>query len=228
MPGQTTITTTMTAASSYDLVTLEDVHLELNIPDDNTSDDAWLTKQITRSSRAVQNWCNRKFVQETLQDVVYPRQDNFPFQVPNGTDRLQLSSWPVASVDSVVLDYGDPSNLQTLTLGTDYVLDANCGQLTKLFPITTFPILWPATPTTVQFTAGYDGTDTPIPDDVQLAVLKLITAAFQARGRDPYLKATEQPGGLGRVEYWIPNQQTGDFTPDIAELLNMYRAPLAF
>jgi hypothetical protein len=222
MPAQNSITTTLTAAASYDLVLLADVQLELNISNEDSSQDAWLAKQITRSSRAVQSYCKRKFVVESLQDVINLRMDNFPWQLPNGVDTLQLSAWPVGEVTSVVVNLG-PSNFQTLTAGIDYELDAAAGQLTRLFSITTFPIQWVAAPTTVQFSAGFS----EIPDDVQLATLKLITSAFQARGRDPYTKRINQAGGIGEIEYWVPSQKEGDFTPDISELLDNYRVPSA-
>ena len=50
-----------------------------------------------RSRRRFRRIRNRVFAQETVEDIIYPARDAYPFQVPGGIPRLQLSRWPVAT-----------------------------------------------------------------------------------------------------------------------------------
>jgi len=74
-----------------DLVSLADVKLELGIT--ATTDDAWLLKIITRSSKAVESWCNRRFALSTVQDI-FLRSD---YADHSHNSELLLSGWPFAS-----------------------------------------------------------------------------------------------------------------------------------
>jgi hypothetical protein len=203
----------------YDLTTLEVVKDELLIQESNTSYDVWIARQIQRQSAAVQNYCDRVFASEGLQDQIWLQSDAYPYQVPGQVAPLQLSRWPVSGVTSVTVNQGNQI-IQTLTLGTDFALDMDQGQLTRLNVWTGFPTYWDSCPTTVQFQGGFE----IIPADVEEAVLRLIAGAYQARTRDPLLKEEEQPG-LGRKVYWIPNARESQFDPEVAEMLDKYRVP---
>jgi hypothetical protein len=68
-----------------------------------------------------------------------------------------------------------------------------------------------------------------VPDDLIDATLRLITARFKARGRDPALVQRETQG-VGSERFWFGNApgQTGPFPPDIEGLLNdNYKVPVA-
>lgn len=65
-----------------------------------------------------------------------------------------------------------------------------------------------------------------VPDDLVGITLRLITARYKAKDRDPALIQQDQPG-LGTMRYWfggVPGQE-GQFPPDIAAALRDYREP---
>jgi hypothetical protein len=222
------ISTVLTAASSYDLTTLENIKDDLAIPNTDTSSDATLARFITEQSALVAQYCNRVFPIESVQDVIYPDRDPYPYQVTGMLSELQLSRWPIVAVASVT-DTVAVNMSNTLVAGTDFVIDAAHGWLTKIDPNTGYPTCWSADQYTIQYTAGYfeAGSGSP-PPDLEMAVLRLVTARFKARGRDPFLRGQGEPG-VGQEQYWIgalPGQ-TGPFPPDIAAVLEKYRVPLA-
>lgn len=222
------VTTVVTPASSYDLTTLANIKDDLAIPSTDTSSDATLARFITEQSALVAQYCNRVFPIETIQDVIYPDRDPYPYQVTGMLSELQLSRWPIVAVTSVT-DTVAVGVANTLVSGTDYQIDAARGWLTKIDPNTGYPTGWSPDQYTIEYTAGYfeAGSGNP-PPDLEMAVLRLVTARFKARGRDPFLRSQGEPG-VGNEQYWIgalPGQ-TGPFPPDIAAVLEKYRVPLA-
>jgi hypothetical protein len=222
------VSTVLTAASSYDLTTLDNIKDDLAIPNTDTSSDATLARYITEQSMMVAQYCNRVFPIEAVQDVIYPDRDPYPYQVTGMLPELQLSRWPLVAI-TLVTDTVAVNVANTLTEGTDFVVDEARGWLTKIDPNTGYPTGWSPDQYTVQYTAGYfeGGSGTP-PADLEMAVLRMVTARFKARGRDPYLRSQGEPG-VGNEQYWIgalPGQ-TGPFPPDIAAVLEKYRVPLA-
>jgi hypothetical protein len=222
------VSSVLTAASSYDLTTLANIKDDLAIPATDTSSDTTLARFITEQSALVAQYCNRVFTIETVQDVIMPDRDPYPYQVTGMMSELQLSRWPVVSVTSVT-DQVFVGVDNTLDEGGDFIVDLERGWLTKLDPNTGYPTGWSPDQYTIQYTAGYftPGTTNP-PADLEMAVLRLVTARFKARGRDPFLRSQGEPG-VGQEQYWIgalPGQ-TGPFPPDIASVLEKYRVPLA-
>jgi hypothetical protein len=220
--GVRVVTTLIIPAPSYDLVDLATVHDELSIKTSDISKDAFLSRAITQISTAMAGHCNRVFPQETLQDAIYPARDAYPYQLPGGIRRLQLSRWPIVSVSSVTKTEF-PGDIYILAEGTDFLIEAEVGQLTRLAQYTGYPADWYPVVTTVIYTAGY----AIIPDDLQDAALRLITTRFFNRGRDPTMKSQTQPG-LGDQTYWvgsIPGVR-GAFPEDIMAMLDRYRVPV--
>lgn len=233
--GMKRITTLVTPAATYDLVTLEVTKTELEIPDSDETKDAWLAGVIKQVSGAIQRYCNRSprdvnegtFPVEIVQDLFFPERDAYPYQVPGGTDPLQLSRWPIdtpegksSGVQSVIVT--DPPGTNTpLVEGTDYIVNPGFGQLIRLDQFTAYPTMWVPIVTTVIYSGGY----AEIPDDLQQAALRWITMRFGDRGRNPNLRAKEQPN-LGREEFWVGGPPTsGGIPKEIAELLDSYRVP---
>jgi hypothetical protein len=222
------ISTVLTAASSYDLTTLENIKDDLAIPGTDVSSDATLARFITEQSALVAQYCNRVFPVETVQDVIYPNRDPYPYQVTGILSELQLSRWPIVAVTSVT-DTVAVGIVNTLVAGTDFVVDEPHGWLTKIDPNTGYPTGWSPDQYTVQYQAGYFEAGSGIPPaDLEMAVLRLVTARFKARGRDPFLKSQGEPN-IGTEQYWVGAMpgQTGAFPPDIAAALEKYRVPLA-
>lgn len=238
--GLKRITTLLTPAATYDLVTLEQVKVELRIADTDTGNDAWLAGVITQISGACARYCNRSaqdiseasFPVETVQDLFYPERDAYPYQVPGGTDQLQLSRWPlpmltnqqgqaVSPVQSVVIT-DPPGSNTTLVEGTDFLVDAAAGHLVRLDQWTQYPTLWLAIKTVVVYQGGFAS----IPTDVQEAVLRWITQRWGDRGREPGLRTLSEPG-IGEKTYWVGGpQMSGGVPAEITAVLDQYRAPV--
>ncbi len=103
----TTISTTLAMAASTLLTDLPTVKNELRIDPANTGDDVFLTRTLAEVSDDVARYCNRVFPQETVQDLVFPARDAYPWQIPGGLERLRLSRWP-ASTAAVTLPLAAP------------------------------------------------------------------------------------------------------------------------
>ena len=216
----TVISTITSAAASYNLVDLALVKAELGIKVSDTTNDLVLNQKIAMASTAIANYCNRVFVQEQVQDLIYPDQDTEILWSLGSFQPLSLSRFPVVSVESVTIaPDANPTDNLTFVQGTDFVLNQKAGQLIRISKCTGFPQLWQSYPITVLFTAGY----TDIPGDIQQAALEMITGFFNRRGRDPNVKRTNQMAGVGEVEYWIPNNPQGAFTPSMTDFLDNYR-----
>lgn len=206
------IITTVVAAGSADLVTLATVKEELDIASADTSKDSTLTRYLRSASRAALQYCNRRtFATETLKDEIRP--EIVPHSVLSGLfDVLQLSMWPVQTIASLTED-GTP-----LTGGTDYLLDLATGQLTRLDAAGSRTV-WNAKPKIVQYDAGYDA----VPDDVADAVIRMVTARYAAKGRDPTVRSEDIPG-VRSIQRWIATgSDAGNMPPEITDMLDNYR-----
>jgi hypothetical protein len=93
--GVKTVTTVLLAPDSYDLTDLPTVKDELNIDPSDSSIDNFLTRAIAECSSQIHKYCNRTFPLETVQDLIFPDRDAYPYQIPGGVGELQLSRWPL-------------------------------------------------------------------------------------------------------------------------------------
>jgi hypothetical protein len=222
--GAQVISSVVEAAASYNLTDLPTVKTELGINPSDTKNDAYLTLKIAQVSQAISTYCNRVFVQETVQDIIYPDRDIEPFWSLGNFQPLQLSRFPVASVTSVIIQVdANPADNVTLVQGTDFILNGPLGQVIRLSSLSGFPRKWKSLPITVQFVSGY----ATVPGDLVLATLSMVTAYFQQKGINPLTKRTNQPGGLGEIEYWVPNNPAGAFPPSVTDLIDKYRVPVS-
>jgi hypothetical protein len=205
------ILTVTTAASTYDLTSLANVKAELGIA--NGTNETVLKRYISGASSAVAQYCNRVFVSETLSENFIPsRRDRF---VRGGVEPLQLARFPVTAITSVTEDG------TTLTMD-DYLADNTFGQLTRIND-DGFPRNWLNAPIVVEYSAGF----ATIPSDVEDAVIRMVTARYLAKGRDRSLKQESIPGVIER-QWWIATGiEAGNMTPDIADILDNYRLPVA-
>lgn len=86
-------------AGAFDLITLADIKLELQITD--KANDAWLAKAISQASTAINNFCNRTFRTQTYSETIWPDRDLWPRQLSGTFAPLQLSRWPIVSPPSL-------------------------------------------------------------------------------------------------------------------------------
>lgn len=206
-----TLTSVVTPALSLDLVDLDTVKDELGITD--TTQDDFLARAISQVSRAMASYCNRVLVKEQVTDTIYSRL---------GRDQLVLSRFPVIDVTAATVADGTGGQT-TLIEDTDFAVDKERGWLIRLGS-SGVPTSWYSSPTTVTYEAGYE----TIPDDLQQAATRMVTARFHGKGRDPTLRSRSQPG-LGDETYWIgaiPGT-TGPFPDDVLAILDSYRVPVA-
>lgn len=213
------ITTVQTPAETYDLTTLDVIKGLLNI--NGTSQDAYLQSLISAASVAAAQYCNRVFPAETVLDEVWPAVDAYPYQVPGGVAPLQLSRWPLGTINSVVIST-DPASIPTvLTAGTDFRSDAVRGQLIRL-DFSGYPCGWAPS----YIGANYVGGFAAIPADVADAVCRMVRSRYYANMRDPMLRS-ENIEGVYEAQYWISMAgNAGNLTPDIQDLLDNYRTPV--
>lgn len=214
--GQQVITTVLTPAASYALVSLSDVKDDWAIT--GTDSDTFLTRSIARASAAAAQFCNRVFPSETVKDDFTVDRDPYPYQVPGGVAPLQLTRWPVSSVTSVVEGVG--SQEQTLDPATDYRLDAVTGQMLRIGKDGN-PMFWPATRVVVTYVGGFS----TIPQDLQDAVSRMVWVRYAERGRDPFVESVRVEG-VETIKYIVPGAD-GNLSPDIADILENYRVPVA-
>lgn len=209
--GIKVITTVITAATSYDLTTLDAVKDELGISDGSKNDT--LKRYITSASAAASQYCNRRFQIEGVKDEFWPERDAYPYQIPGGVDVLQLSRWPVVTPITSVVE-----NSITLVEGTDFRVEYVSGTLIRLDQ-NQYPRKWIAWPVVAQFSGGFS----PIPSDVDDAIVRMVTRRYSAKGRDPNLKQESVPGILER-QWWIATgTESGNLSPDISDVLDNYR-----
>lgn len=210
---QETISTVTTAATSYDLTTLDVVRDELGITDN--AKNATLQRYITAASLMAAQYCNRVFPAETITDKVLRRRDSWPRLLPTGAQVLQLERWPLVSVTSVTEDG------TVLVAGTDFTPVGAPGQLIRL-DSNGNARSWCVFPLTVVYVAGYD----PIPSDVEDAVIRMVTRRYLSKGRDPNLKQQNIPGVLEQSWWIATGSESGNMSPDISDILNNYRVPV--
>lgn len=229
-PAATVITTVVTPAASRDLTVSAVVADDWGVTDATVmGDGGFLDRTVTRCSRAAENFCNRIFAYETVQDDISLPHDGFPRTTSRRTFTLQLSRWPVAALTSVAVDGDD------LVAGTDFLLDAETGQLTRLDTYGN-PKDWTGIQTVVVYSAGYwtpaqqaesgaapTGVD-DLPDDIVDAVGRMVYTRYAERQRDPLIKS-EQIDGVGRTDYLIPSSG-GNLSPDVEDILRAYRVPV--
>jgi hypothetical protein len=214
MNGPVTITTVLEAAESYDLATLDDVKGDLGIT--TTTDDAYLQRRIAEMSQVARQYMNRT-LQVTVRDQFWLQRDPYPWQVPGGAMPLQLSRWPVIAVTLLTEDGIE------LIEGTDFVVDAEAGQLTRMLAADPYPSRWRTLPITVEYSAGFE----PIPPDVSGAVSRAVKSQYMGRSRDPAIKS-QSAAGIYAASYIQggAGASGGVLTPDVYGVLDGYRIPV--
>jgi hypothetical protein len=165
-------------AENFQLVTLRDAKLALNIPESSTSSDAQLELLIKWCSEEIAIMCNRNFAQESVTER-FSDFDNAP--------RLFLSYAPVKEIVSVTDDdvVIDPA---------DYVVDVRNGILS---------MEWWSGATVIQYTGGYDLPFKTPPGLSQAALLMVKEAYYGAIRGDASIRMVAHKES--RVMYFDPN-----------------------
>jgi hypothetical protein len=208
-----TIATVTSAASSYDLTTLDVIKDELGITDNASN--AKLQRYLTSASSAIAQFCNRVFPAETLQEQFWATRDRWPRLIRGGIPNIQLSRWPVVSVTSVT------ENGVAMVEATDFKTDKVNGQLIRI-DADGFPRPWPAFPIVVVYVGGYS----TIPADVVDAAIRMVRQRWLSKDRDPLVKQRSIPGVLEEAFWVATGNEAGNLPPDVADILTNYRVPV--
>jgi gp6-like head-tail connector protein len=183
----------LTPSQTYDLVTLDEMKMKLNIPLTDTSKDALLQELITNASDTIARLCNRVFAFEEVNETFYQLEDGYGAI----SRRLYLSRWPVAASDVTALTQ---DGTDILTEPTGWILEESTGTL--YFPPPSG--VWGGV-IDVTYSGGY-----PLPDGAPGSLKFAVEAAL----RESYMSWIRSPGTFGvrliahkdsRVSYYGPN-----------------------
>lgn len=211
---QESIVTVLNAASSYDLVDLATVKDELNIT--GSTHDTKLQRWITSTSKRFAKICETVFPEENVSEVF---RQGYPWSTWHGATRpgspLVLTRRPVTLVTSVTED------TKLLAENVDYEVEYDSGLIYRL--TSNSRSQWRGSVITVPYSAGFY----PIPEDVQGAILTILTHKWALNGRDPMLRSFSIEG-VGSEAYWVPlaNGTLADLPPDlmpVADTIAYYR-----
>lgn len=218
MPFRSVVTVT-TPAAFPDLTDLLNVLADLELNATTSAQKVNLRKQIRQCSKAIESYCNRTFAVQTYTENFYPDYDSRFDNV------LMLSQCPIITVTSITEDG------VALVNGTDFIIDSGSGCVNRVYngiPFAWFlgGFPWGSLETKV-VTAVYQAGYGVIPEDLQDAVHRMIRGRRFAQGRDPMLRQENIPG-VAEYQYWIASAgESGNFTPDVEEIISKYRMPLA-
>jgi hypothetical protein len=205
------ILTVTTAASSYDLTTLERVKEELGIT--GSSDDARLSRLITASSAAVATYLNRVLAREIVSETI--RFDDYECR-----EEIVLQRSPIAAVTSAAED-------GTTVDSDEYEIDADSGIIYRL-DAAGYRYVWFACKSlVVVYSAGWvlpGNSGANLPAEIEQAAIAAFRGMYFSTSRDPMLKAEEVPG-VQRLEYWVGQSQsaTAGPAPEVLALIAPYR-----
>ena len=203
------ISRVLVPAETLDLVDLQTVKSELGIAPDDPASDMIIERYIAASSAKAHSYCSRIFPVQTYRDT-FTRQPPGWF---NGRhpEILALAQRPVIEVVSVASDGG-------ALAAEAYQIDYDAGWVRAVSGSGIG--YWTGGQVVVEYVAGF----ADIPDDVEAAVLELVTTRVAAQGRDPMLRSRDGPT-YGREEFWLgggPGMESG-MPQRVAQDLEHYR-----
>lgn len=196
-------------AATYDLITVEDVLLELQISNPSTSDLALIQKQITGISAAISKYCDRVFQSERVEETLWEPRDTHGIRTyghghsyfythpgnfihHHSVNSLYLKRWPITSIDSMYVDdVPITSDSNDLSLR----IDRDDGILYRLHE--GYVASWHfGRSIVVTYTGGY----ITIPEDLQRAAIRWAEMAWFFAGQDSTVKQ-EQVYGIASISY---------------------------
>jgi hypothetical protein len=176
----------LTPATSFAILTLDEVKTMLGIGASDTTQDVRLQQMIDWYSAYVSQIANRVFAKEKLSETWRDLQDR----------RIFTSHWPVKESDIVSVEAPRGS----LIAGTDYELEEGSGKL-SLFGSRTEPLV-------VTYTGGFNLPD-EAPDDLKDATFILVRKAYYEglRGSTAGIRSISHKDQ--RVMFFDPASQGG-------------------
>lgn len=190
-----------TDSSGTDLITLEDLKLELGIDDD--SEDELLALRIARWSRMFADECGRTFAfAEGVETFTFEPGESWPQRMA-----LNLSLYPVIDVVSVTQD----------GTAVEYELDAANGRLWAANGG------WWSGTVVVTYSGGYV-LPSEAPAGLVEAIIEHISELRTDAGRDTSLQSVSR--GDTRVSYFQTSSSAGALSSTVLDLLQPFRRPV--
>ena len=214
------ITTILTPPPGPELVTLDDMKLELGITD--TSEDDVLAIWIAQASQIVASYCNLTLAVQTVSQVfrhsLGPRGDYFTPRFCYGLngeseEALMFACAPVSSITSITVD-GSLLGTSLYELDHDKVFRLNASG---------YPSPWTFTKAiTAVYISGFSvGVD--VPEDLQAAVMTLVRDyRGTATREDPNLKR-RRTDGVSELEWWVSESSKTTLPITVSGLLDTYK-----
>jgi hypothetical protein len=137
----------ITPADTYDLLSLVELKVAMEIPTQDTSQDILLQQYITRFSDVVATTCNRVFAYEEVAEIWQCTNVDYI----NGMKRLFVTHYPIDPAATLTLE----SPTGTVLDPSTYVVEEKSGKVELLQT-------W-AEPITVTYSGGYDLPDAAPP-----------------------------------------------------------------
>lgn len=189
----------MAAILAYALTNLADVKESLGIASSDTTKDNLIIRKINQATRAIENYCGRRFAATTYTDIEYDA---------TNTDVLVLRQRPVISLTSLsIRDTGlNMADFEDIDAEL-YFVDEDAGLIKLMF---TARGRWDRYK--VSYVAGY----TTIPEDLAEACASL-AAYYVTNASGAQVGVNEKQEGQRRVRYGT-NNQTLSFDNILAQL----------
>lgn len=209
-------------AASQDLVTLDDVLLEIQLSNPSNDDKALIQKQITGISAVISKYCDRVFISEKVEETLWEPRDRSGmshnrgshsyFYLPPRTfyhqhrvNSLYLKRYPITSIDSVYVD-GVP--ITSDSNDSSLRIDRDDGILYRLIDgrIASWHF-------GKEIIATYTGGYTIVPEDLQRAAIRWVEMAWFFAGQDATVRQ-EQVYGIASVSYDTGSSGSAKVTPE--------------
>lgn len=209
-------------AASQDLVTLDDVLLEIQLSNPSNDDKALIQKQITGISAVISKYCDRVFISEKVEETLWEPRDRSGmshnrgshsyFYLPPRTfyhqhrvNSLYLKRYPITSIDSVYVD-GVP--ITSDSNDSSLRIDRDDGILYRLIDgrIASWHF-------GKEIIATYTGGYTTVPEDLQRAAIRWVEMAWFFAGQDATVRQ-EQVYGIASVSYDTGSSGSAKVTPE--------------
>lgn len=172
MPSLIADRSVLKTAPAAEPLTLAEAKAHLRVT--NSSEDTYITTLITAARRRVEELTGRALITQTW----YLYADEWP-----SDDRFRLPKAPLASVTSVKYK-GTSGSETTWTASGNYIVDVNPtpGEVVLAYGAA-WPSssLYPASPITVEYVAGYGASGSSVPEELRQAMLLLIAHWYEFR-----------------------------------------------
>lgn len=200
------------------LVSLADMKTYLGITD--SSQDVYLTEQLTYVSDAVELYCNRKFEEATYTQTFYREDYNRQLK------ELFTHQYPITAITSVK----DITNDVTLTT-TDYRVMKDLGKLVRIYDARKHAWFCDTDQVEIEYDAGFE----IVPSVIQMVIKKIVAEEYSKKemnGKMPIMEGTQSVAIAGVMSVSFDtshyhenrNLLLGEILGKYANVLDIYRS----